>query len=81
MKSFVRRLLLTVGAVMLVGGWGTTLYAAQHQEISSSSTPRGFAAVSVWDRELRGVYIRGVLGMAVGAGMISFGVWRRLSGE
>ncbi len=71
-----RRLVLGIGAALLIGGWGATRYAAQQQ---STFPPVGgrrtIGIYSPWHAgELYGqtIYIGGVVSMAVGAGLIGF---------
>ena len=65
-----RRLMLGIGAALLVGGWGATQYGKQLQTVF----PRGRS----WSSHPSGryIYISGYTGMAVGAGLIGFGVLR-----
>ena len=79
MTPFLRRFFLGLGAFLLVGGWGTTRFAAQHDQnwyrYLGSKAYRSPAEV-VWDRSLGDVYIIGVVGMAIGAGFIGFAFLR-----
>ena len=88
MKSFIRRLLLTVGAVLLIGGWGMTRYA--HEQRQSES--EGLDSYFMWFYNPPGkagsshvasktIFGGGVVAIAAGAGMISFAMWRVLSRE
>ncbi|MEE9130546.1 MAG: hypothetical protein V3T84_11055 [Phycisphaerales bacterium] len=68
MSMIRRRLMLGIGAALLVGGWGATRYAAQHQRAYSY-----YRSDAVCQRT---VYIGGVVTMAIGAGFIGFAVLR-----
>ena len=59
MKLMTRRVVLAIGAAMLVGGWGTMRYTQAHK--------RAFTLT-----ESRRTYACGIVGMAIGAGMIGF---------
>ncbi len=60
-----RRLLIALGAVLLVGGWGITRYAQQGWWIG----------LPIDDRQTTGwIFGAGVLTMTIGAGLIGFAV-------
>ena len=73
-----RRLMLAIGAAWLVGGWGSMQYAVQDSIRSDS------LGLTMWHRDGASwipwgggaVYKGGVISMAVGAGLIGFGVLR-----
>ena len=71
-----RRLLIGVGAALLIGGWGTTRYAHEQQ---MSRRLDGNHRAALWG-ETRHIYGAGVLGMAVGAGLIGFAILPRAKG-
>lgn len=86
-----RRLMLGIGAALLVGGWGTTQLASRAERVvhsegvvprpkkRSSSPPINVtvtSGVARWDYHYRPVYIGGIVGMALGAGLIGFAVLR-----
>ena len=88
-KSAIRRLLLGIGAALLIGGWGTTRYA--HEQVSlrqSQETVSEILRSTGWhkgtkrsDSETRTIptkhiYAAGVIGMALGAGLIGFALPR-----
>ncbi len=81
-KPEARRILLGIGAALLVGGWGTTRYAVEHMnsQISTEGWKESFAIAFdpyvVWRAEVRGIYAAGVVGMALGAGMLAFAIPR-----
>ena len=69
-----RRLMLAIGGLLLVGGWGVTRYAdEQQQAINSGPRPvfNGWASARIG-----AIYGTGVLSMTVGAGFIGFAVLR-----
>ncbi len=66
MNTWTRRTLIGVGTALLVGGWGSTRYAhAQQQSVSAR------IRANQWIVD-RGVFRRGVVAMALGAGLIGF---------
>lgn len=75
-NNTVRRIVLGIGAALLIGGWGMTRYAHDRQQTMGS------LGVSVWIGSLEDpnyapmagqtIYVVGVLGMALGAGVIGF---------
>ncbi len=80
-----RRLMLGIGAALLVGGWGTTQLASRHDQRTGGSGQRLRMGqrpaqpphyVVVWDERQRPLYIWGIVSMAVGAGLIGFAVLR-----
>lgn len=83
---FGRRLLLGVGAAVLIGGWGTTRYAHEQQMM----VPAGAGRVRIWHRSTEfekiylwssnSIYGLGVTLMAVGAGLIGFTILPRAKG-
>ncbi len=78
----MRRLMLAIGAALLVGGWGTTRYADEQQQAAIT----GYRwEIRLWisgrsrSEQLipsRVIYGAGVIGMAIGAGLIGFAVLR-----
>lgn len=80
MRPHIRRLMLGLGAALLVGGWGTTRYADEQQQTVSVST-RGQKS-NLWSEGRGGlvasktIYAGGVLSMALGAGLIGFAIPR-----
>ena len=79
-----RRVIIGVGAALLVGGWGTTQYV--HERLMTYpadqlSSPRSRA----WHGprhnrvKLRSVFFCGLVGMAAGAGLMGFGALRNTS--
>ena len=56
-----RRLLIALGAALLVGGWGTTRFIHEMQAFSSVNAVPFYGVC--------------VLGMTLGAGLIGFGVF------
>lgn len=78
-----RRLMLGIGAALLVGGWGATRYVVQQQRtFPPVGGRRTIGTYDPWHAgELYGqtIYIGGVIGMAVGAGLIGFAVLRPTS--
>ena len=69
--------MLAIGAALLVGGWGTTRYVHEQQQ------GRTEWKYQVWFGDpdhghmaSRVIYGGGVLGMAIGAGLIGFAVLR-----
>ena len=73
-----RRLMLGIGAALLVGGWGTTRYADEQQQQAGESLKYGHW---FWGGPFNGIpgrvfYGGGVICMALGAGLIGFGVLR-----
>ncbi len=73
-----RRLTLAIGAVLLVGGWGTCGYAKQHDQVGTLGRARidALPHTTLWDREYAAVYLGGVAAMAIGAGLIGFAILR-----
>ena len=70
-----RRLMLAIGAALLVGGWATTRLASLHER--STGAPRNLPNhVVVWDEDQRPLYIWGIVGMTLGAGLIGFAALR-----
>ncbi|MHC4219606.1 MAG: hypothetical protein ACYSU7_14280 [Planctomycetota bacterium] len=81
-KFILRRVLLAVGAVLLVGGWGLTHYAdAQLEAVASGKAE----PIAVWDGERvkasawvgkneflpsRNLYQTGILLMGIGAAVV-----------
>ncbi len=79
--SILRRLILGVGAALLVFGWGLTRYAHEQQQ----SLPANAARFRAWDAghtndgdvtPSSDLYAAGVTIMASGAGCIGFGALR-----
>ena len=79
-----RRIVLGLGAALLVGGWGTTRYADEQQQ-TEPGIRNGKLALWVsgeaFGRETRVIpsrviYGTGIIGMAIGAGLIGFGILR-----
>lgn len=77
MNTTTRRILLALGAALLVGGWGTTRYA--YTELETMAT-ESLGQAQLWATGLdpylyptRNIYIGGIVGMATGAGLIGFG--------
>ena len=80
-----RRLLIALGAVLLVGGWGVTQFIHEEQMAipmrNEDSLPRlkrwytGTVTGPYKAPRGRVIYRAGVLGMALGAGLIGFGVF------
>ena len=69
-----RRFILALGGAMLAGGWGATLYAEQQVQIGT-----GGIWISGYDSTTyippgRIVCASGVVSMAIGAGLIAFGL-------
>lgn len=80
MTPQIRRIVLGLGAALLVGGWGTTRYADEQQQIVSVQSRSG--KVDLWSEGRGGlvasqsIYAAGVLVMALGAGLIGFAIPR-----
>ena len=72
-----RRLLLGVGAALLIGGWATIGYAKDRQRIASDGLPAG---ISVRYSNGRSIYIGGAIIMTIGAGVIGFAILPRARG-
>ena len=77
--------MLAVGAVLLIAGWGITRYAHEQQQAVSTETDsraimwfngdRNTRVLGArWQVAIREIYAAGVLGMAVGAGLIGFAI-------
>ena len=79
MAPQIRRIVLGVGAALLVGGWGTTRYADEQQQTISITYD---GRMLMWKGEEWGllasktIYAAGVLSMALGAGLIGFAIPR-----
>ena len=76
-----RRLMLGIGAALLVGGWGATRYVVQQQRSfgSEARRERGVVHYPRWDPGAsygQAIYIGGFVSMAIGAGLIGFAVLR-----
>ncbi len=84
-----RRLILAFGAALLVGGWGATQYAAQQQKIYGRTSQyvtiaTADASGQKWvpgESYGQSIYIGGIVGMAVGAGLIGFAILRPTTRE
>ena len=76
MTMKLRRLTLGIGAALLVGGWGVTRYADEQQEGPRSKYRLWFSGYDGGHIPSRVIYGTGVLGMAIGAGLIGFAVLR-----
>lgn len=91
MKPLSRRLILGLGAALLVGGWGTTRYADEQQQSipTAEAHLRGSAErIKLWSEGYGGevgevdlppsktIYAAGVVSMAIGAGLIGFAIPR-----
>ena len=68
-KHFTRRILIGVGAALLVSGWATTRYSEQFEESNLRS-----GAYLHPTTASQCVFLVGILGMALGAGFIGFAV-------
>ena len=79
MTMTLRRLMLGIGAALLVGGWGTTQFAHELLQTYEGSARQIAWRVKVyegWGGPGRVIYGVGVISMAVGAGLIGFAVLR-----
>ena len=66
-----RQIVLGVGAALLVGGWGATRYAIQSYEAFRETYQTVVSQVwSHWQEHDRPIFIRGIISMTVGAGLI-----------
>ena len=78
--TIIRPMLLGVGAMLLVGGWSVTQFAAEQQRNIESSAKMGFWLAGHGPGEMtripsgRTIYLLGMVGMAVGAGVMGFGL-------
>ncbi len=72
-------MLVGVGAMLLVGGWSVTQFATEQQRNIESSARLGFWLTGHGPGEMtripsgRTSYLLGMVGMAVGAGVMGFG--------
>lgn len=75
-----RRLMLGIGAALLVGGWGATRFAHEQQQSFSADGWRQHVWTTKTHIRLVGpsqvIYGAGVISMALGAGLIGFAVLR-----
>lgn len=81
MNNTIRRIILCLGAALLVGAWGLTRYAAQHDIKTNITGKTGSYSLdgtitTVWDREFSNTKLKGVGAMALGAGLIAFAIPR-----
>ena len=73
-----RRIVLGLGAALLVGGWGMCGYAKQHDKLGTLGRAQidALPHTTRWDRDYAATYRYGIAAMAVGAGLIGFAVLR-----
>jgi hypothetical protein len=76
MKLITRRIILGIGAALLVGGWGLTRYAHEQQEsvVDDARDIIWVGGDNIFIRGSRTYFGAGVASMAIGAGLIGFGV-------
>ena len=82
MKLITRRIILGVGAALLVGGWASTQYAQHRAKPYPVSADLEILQGAMDAMKKSNTTFRsGVLAMALGAGLIGFGVLRGESKE
>ena len=75
MKLTTRRIILGIGAALLVGGWGMTRYAV----LFSSNAE---VMVAIWEGyvvdwpPMKLTFTAGIVTMTIGAGLLGFGALR-----